>query len=499
MQNIWNYISNLGTTGEDRQLSQKFVVLSNQLNSVMFISMFLLLITTLITQWLTHNILSYGTLRVALTLILSFLNLVFARYGYTKLSRLSIIFLPSIIFLLAPILIGYVQEEEFTYYPYVVIGISIIPQLLVHPHKEKFLYWFSLSYYFLLVIFIDRIMVQFGKPELVEPGMYSYPIVERIKTFYPFYKIAQIGLFLFINADIYYLRILNFRFEYSLNKKNHILDLKNKELTTQRGKILLQKNIIEQKSQDITSSIKYASRIQAAVLPPINFLTEWGIDNFILYKPKEIVSGDFYWGFRKQRKIVIAAADCTGHGVPGAFMSMLGHALLNEILNNIEVENAATILNLLRDDVINTLRQKGTVGETRDGMDISLCVIDKEAGKLDFAGANNPLYMIRDGSLIIVEADKMPIGIYYEPDRLFTNKTLEIKKGDYLYFFSDGYADQFGGRRRKKYMYVPFQQLLLHNHNKTMDLQKEILDNTFVKWKGANEQIDDVLVIGLHL
>ena len=285
----------------------------------------------------------------------------------------------------------------------------------------------------------------------------------------------------------------------SLNRKNNELGSQNKELTTQREKILQQKNIIEQKNQAITGSIQYASRIQAAVLPPINFLTEWGIDNFILYKPKDIVSGDFYWGVRKQNRIFVAAVDCTGHGVPGAFMSMLGNAFLAEILNNKEMENAAMVLNFLRDEVINTLRQKGMAGETRDGMDISLCIIDREAGKLDFAGANNALYLIRDNNLTIVQADRMPIGIYYASVKLFTNKTLEIKKGDYFYLFSDGYADQFGGRNRKKFMYGPFQQLLLRNHYKPMNLQKEILDNTFEKWKGANEQIDDVLVIGLHL
>jgi serine phosphatase RsbU (regulator of sigma subunit) len=388
---------------------------------------------------------------------------------------------------------GYVQEESYTYYPYALIAASIIPQLLLLPDKEKFLYWFSLIYYFFLVVFIDWIMIRFESS--------STPIVDRIREFYPFYKIAHIFVFLFINTSIYYLRKLNLRFEDSLNEKNQILDLKNKELMNQREKILQQKNIIEQKSQSITDSIQYASRIQAAVLPPINFLTELGIDNFILYKPKEVVSGDFYWGMRNQNRIVVAAVDCTGHGVPGAFMSMLGLAFLNEIFNNNELGNAATILNLLRDEVINTLRQKGVIGEARDGMDISLCIIDKEAGKLDFAGANNPLYLIRDSSLIIVEADRMPIGIYFTSDKPFTNKTLEIKKGDYLYLFSDGYADQFGGRgrKRKKYMYRPFQQLLLRNHFKPMDLQKEILDNTFEKWKGDNEQIDDVLVMGLHL
>ena len=264
MQNIWKYISNLGITEGDSQLSRRTVILSNQLNFVLLISMFLLLIYTLIGQRLTHNILSYGTLRVALTLLLSFLNLVIAKYGYTNLSRLSLIFLPSVVFLLGPTLIGYVQEEEFTYYPYVVIGISIIPQLLVHPHKEKFLYWFSLSFYFLLVIFIDRIMVQFGKPELVESNMNSYPIVERINTFYLYYKIAQIGLFLFINADIYYLRLLNFRFEAELSSKNSELNLQNKELKEQKDEIERQKD--ELVSKEISTWQKLVSIISHEIV-----------------------------------------------------------------------------------------------------------------------------------------------------------------------------------------------------------------------------------------
>lgn len=180
-------------------------------------------------------------------------------------------------------------------------------------------------------------------------------------------------------------------------------------------------------------------------------------------------------------------------------MSMLGHAFLDEIINTTEVENAAMILNLLRDEVINTLRQKGIVGETRDGMDIALCIIDKEEGRLDFAGANNSIYLIRDGNLIKIQADRMPIGIHFTTLLPFTNRTLKIIKGDYLYLFSDGYADQFGGPNGKKFMYKPFQALLQRNHHKPVEIQKEILDNTFEKWKGELEQVDDVLVIGLHL
>jgi serine phosphatase RsbU (regulator of sigma subunit)/TPR repeat protein len=273
----------------------------------------------------------------------------------------------------------------------------------------------------------------------------------------------------------------------------------NADLEQKNEEVIRQKDIIEQKNQSITDSIQYASRIQTAVLPPENFLNEWGFENFILFKPKDIVSGDFYWGVKKNEKAIIAAADCTGHGVPGAFMSMLGHAFLEEIVNTREIENAASILNILRDEIINTLRQKGTTGEARDGMDISLIILDLKEGKLDYAGANNPLYLIRDGKLTKYLADRMPIGIHFISLTPFTNQTIELRKGDYLYMFSDGYADQFGGPKGKKFMYKPFQDMVLRNHTKPMETQKEILNTTFEKWKGDREQVDDVMVIGIRL
>ena len=273
----------------------------------------------------------------------------------------------------------------------------------------------------------------------------------------------------------------------------------NTDLEQTNAEVLKQKEIIELKNQSITDSIQYASRIQTAVLPPINFLDEWGIENFILFKPKDIVSGDFYWGVKKNEKIIVAAADCTGHGVPGAFMSMLGHAFLDEIINTREVSDAATILNILRDEIINTLKQKGTTGEARDGMDISLVIIDRKAGRLDYAGANNPLYIIRDGKMMKYMADRMPIGIHFISFSPFTNQSIVIKKDDTLYLFSDGYADQFGGPRGKKFMYKPFQDLLLRVSSEPTELQKEILDETFAKWKNDREQVDDVMVIGIRI
>jgi len=307
------------------------------------------------------------------------------------------------------------------------------------------------------------------------------------------------SLLLLVAASILFGLISTRKKNQKLAESKRQIEIINSDLEIKNAEVLKQKDIIEQKNQSITDSIQYASRIQTAVLPPVSFLSDWGIDNFILYKPKDIVSGDFYWGVEKDEKIILAAGDCTGHGVPGAFMSMLGHAFLDEIISTREPENAADILNLLRDEIINALKQKGTTGEAHDGMDISLVILDLKAGKLDYAGANNPLYLIRDGKMNQYKADRMPIGIHVTSITPFTNQSVEIKKDDHLYLFSDGYADQFGGPNGKKYMYKPFQELLLKHHDKTMELQKEILDNTFGKWKNDREQVDDVLVIGLHI
>lgn len=235
MRKIWKYISNLGITSENRELSGRTIVLTNQLNFVMFFAMLVTLITTILTLLLTNDTISIGTLRVTILLIVNFLNLVLARYGLTKLSRLSLILMPPIVFLLGPTIIsGYVEEESYTYYPYLLICTSIIPQLVLHPKSEKFLFWFSLLYYLVLTIIIDIAMVHFGK--------IHYPIIDEIETFYPFYKIAQILLFLFLNASIYYLRMLNFSFEEQLSKKNSELNLQNIELIEQRKKVEAQKD-----------------------------------------------------------------------------------------------------------------------------------------------------------------------------------------------------------------------------------------------------------------
>lgn len=282
-----------------------------------------------------------------------------------------------------------------------------------------------------------------------------------------------------------------------IEEKNTDLAQKNEEIMTQNEQIVLQTSIIEQKNISITDSIQYASRIQKAVLPSIEFLGDMGLEHFIFFRPKDIVSGDFYWGDKKGDLLSFAAVDCTGHGVPGAFMSMLGSAFLNEISANDNVEDAAVLLNRLREQVIHALKQKGESGEAQDGMDIALCIYDSKTRKLSFSGANNPLYLVREGELHIYKGDKMPIGIHSAGEKSFSSYTLDIQKGDRVFLFSDGFADQFGGADGKKFKYKPFQELLVRIAAYPAQKQKEMLEEAFDQWKGLLEQVDDVLVIGV--
>ncbi|MFC2116946.1 SpoIIE family protein phosphatase, partial [Bacteroidota bacterium] len=267
------------------------------------------------------------------------------------------------------------------------------------------------------------------------------------------------------------------------------------------AEVVAQKEVIEEKNQDIMASIQYAEKIQRALLPPEDDLGKLDLDGFILFLPRDVVSGDFYWLAKHDGKIITVAADCTGHGVPGAFMSMLGVAFLNNIVGAQGIVKASDILNELRAEVIAALKQKGHEGEQKDGMDLALHVIDYEKMTIEFAGANNPLILIRNNELIQVKADRMPIGIHERADQSFENQLMEAHKGDVLYTFSDGFQDQFGGPNNKKFMIKKMKELLLEIHQKPMEEQKEILERTFNDWivPYNTEQIDDVIVIGVRI
>lgn len=268
--------------------------------------------------------------------------------------------------------------------------------------------------------------------------------------------------------------------------------------------ILLKQNksIIKQQ-KEIKDSIEYAQSIQNAILSSKDIPANLFEKLFIIYMPRDIVSGDFHYIKQIQNKTFIIAADCTGHGVPGAFMSMLGMAFLNEIITKDAITTPASILEKLREAIITSLHQSGKEGESKDGMDMSVCVINNTNSELQYAGANNPVYIISNNELNELKPDRMPVGFHYKTDQKFTQKTIIIKKNDIIYQFSDGYADSFGGlteeirnKGGKKLKYKRFKQILLENSQYSLKIQKERLIEEHEKWIGSLEQVDDIIIIG---
>jgi serine phosphatase RsbU (regulator of sigma subunit) len=281
-----------------------------------------------------------------------------------------------------------------------------------------------------------------------------------------------------------------------LEEKNRLITLQKEEIQAQKEVAEMQRDQITYQKKHITDSIHYALRIQRAILPSLELFTD-EIEHFVLYKPRDIVSGDFYWVHKKDSTWVIIASDCTGHGVPGAFMSMLGVSFLNEIVINKNIFRPDLILNELRDKIINALKQVEAQSGVKDGMDISVCVIDFLTGTLEWAGANNGIFLVQNGELNHVKADKMPVAIH---DRMepFTLNTFKLNKGDTVYSYSDGYVDQFGGANQKKFLSKNFKDVIMTLQDKTMYEQGVKLDEVFEEWKKDVEQVDDVTVIGLR-
>jgi serine phosphatase RsbU (regulator of sigma subunit) len=284
----------------------------------------------------------------------------------------------------------------------------------------------------------------------------------------------------------------------------------NKKITDQNNQILeaneeltvLNENISRQ-NREIMDSISYAQRIQSAMMPPEGYFNELLDEAFVFYKPRDIVSGDFFWIRQVNQYIVLAAADCTGHGVPGAFMSLLGISYLNEIVQRREITQASEVLNELRRQIKNSLRQHGQPDETKDGIDMALCAIDQKNRTMQYAGAFNPLYLIREekgnAELIEFKADRMPLGYHHGKDRAFSNHEIKLEIGDTFYIFSDGFIDQKGGPDQKKFMSKKFKNLLLGIHDLPLFDQKNILEKTLTGWMGDQEQIDDILVVGVRV
>jgi PAS domain S-box-containing protein len=285
--------------------------------------------------------------------------------------------------------------------------------------------------------------------------------------------------------------------EDELRKLNENLENIVKERTNE---VILQKEIIEVKNRDITDSILYAKKIQDALFAPVKHIHALFPESFILYHPKDIVSGDFYWIFSPSDNdlFFIGCCDCTGHGVPGAFMSLLSISFLNQAVKEKEMREPDKILNDVRSNIIKALNPDGT-SDTKDGMDAVLCAFDLKNKILHAACANNPVWYIQNGKLKKILPDKIPVGSHTNMHQSFTKHSIQLQKGDSVYLFTDGYADQFGGPNNKKFRYKQLEETLLANVHLSMKEQKDILDKTFEEWKGNYEQVDDVLAIGIQI
>ncbi len=277
------------------------------------------------------------------------------------------------------------------------------------------------------------------------------------------------------------------------------------EIEAQRDEISGQKKFVEEQrdqialqNKEITDSILYAKRIQQAVLPGKKTLEKTLPEHFILFKPRDIVSGDFYWVEKNEERIIVCAADCTGHGVPGAFMSLLGLTFLNEIVNHEGILKASRILDRLRINIIRSMSHKDEADQASDGMDMALVVIDPQLDILEYAGAFNPLLILRKGELIEYKADKMPIGKWVGEEGLFTNHKILLEQGDMIYLYSDGFPDQFGGEKGSKYKARPFKKLLTRISTEPAHTQLNLLEKELRSWMGEEDQVDDILVMGIR-
>lgn len=394
------------------------------------------------------------------------------------------------------------KEGHLAYDSYIKMGrkneISLAAGNLSNAYKEAKNYEQSLKYYKKQILYRDSIFnenntrevtqkeMQFNFDKQIMADSLSRVEEERIKAIQHQQELNQQMMFLYGGGIILFIVIV-----FSVIIFNRL-----KITNRQKATIVQQKLIVEEKNKEITDSINYAKRIQSAILPSVDKIKTSFPNSFVLYKPKDIVAGDFYWYMEKAGKILIAVADCTGHGVPGALVSVVCNNALNRAVNDFNLIEPAKILDKTAELVIDAFKKSGE--DVKDGMDISLCSFDKENNELEYAGAINSLFYISENTLNEVKGDKQPIG-QYANIKPFTNHKITLLKGDTVYLFSDGYPDQFGGEKGKKYMYKRFRELILGISKKEFSKQKVELETEFEQWRGALEQLDDVCVIGVKI
>lgn len=350
----------------------------------------------------------------------------------------------------------------------------------------------------LAVLFFDRtlyvyLLIALGGLCIITVEMYNFDHES-------FYQTEQLKLAYVINImiTIILLAVISAIFRKENEKYQKSIQKKNSQITYQHSQLLRLHNDLKESVRLINEQTKYAQTIQQSILPLKEEMREMMPNHFLFFKPRDLVSGDFYFVTKIRERVFIAAVDCTGHGVPGAFMSMIGYNLLLEAIELNFIFEPAKILDYLQQRIVYALRQQQT--DNRDGMDISICVIDREQQVLEYAGAKHPLLLIENGEMRKIEADRVSIGgILTKPDHKFRNHKFDLAKISDFYMFTDGFRDQYGGGDFKRFMSKRFRELLFKNHHMRTSDQKRVIEHTFSEWCGRNEQTDDVLIIGVKL
>jgi serine phosphatase RsbU (regulator of sigma subunit) len=462
LNKIWAKISNNGIPLElDENEKKRIRILNIILSIIIVLSLFFLIID------LYHQV--YEGVAITLVTIFTCLCILFLIYKkkHTLSKWLSIVFIISYVSLLT-VLTG----KNTGTIIYLIPGV-LFPTIIFHNKKTIIV---------LSTFIIGLFCTLFWLTQSIGPFI---ELTDEVKVIYRFS--GMLGVIITSFLMIWYFRNLNDSYE-------NIIVEKNESLITSNDKVNLQKLKLEIKNKEITDSINYARRIQQAILPPESKINNHLKNNFILYLPKDIVAGDFYWLEAKEDRVLFAAADCTGHGVPGAMVSVVCNNALNRSVREYDLTDPGKILDKTREIVIQEFEKSDE--QVRDGMDIAICSLIGD--KLEYAGAHNPLWIVRNGVLLETKAHKQPIG-QFDNLRPYTTHSFVLEKGDTVYIFSDGYPDQFGGEKGKKYKTANFKKFLLTIQENSMEKQLILLSDEFKKWRGSMQQIDDVCVIGLRI
>jgi serine phosphatase RsbU (regulator of sigma subunit) len=454
MKKAWESFTTGGLQFAKTKHDRKVVLLTNKMSVILTLLMFIFSLMAPIQG--LYDILFFSIPFGILFAIIPF----FQRMGWLKFSKYLFTFSPIVCVICVCLHNSLQMGDRFFF-----LTTATIP-LLVFNHKLKMYLLFLLNA--AVFIFIDWY-------QSTHEPLKKISVLQEKEYWY----FTILGVFSILYWVIIYFRSDNEDYERELEKKN---------------------DVIEEKNKDILSSIHYAKRIQRALLASDSLLKNHLPQHFIFYKPKDIVSGDFYWGDETpDGKFLLLTGDCTGHGVPGAFMSLLNISIIHELTFSQNISRPDLLLNAQRDAIIQSLNPEGSDELSRDGMDCVLCSFDFRNKKLEFACANNPLWLMRNGEITEFKADKQPVGLSAGVKKEFGLHTIDLQTGDIVYTFTDGFADQFGGDKGKKFRYAQLKEKLITIANLRMEEQVSVLEKTFNDWKGDLEQVDDVLLIGIKI